>query len=82
MLRTFSRNFVALVTLLLGGVCYASESAGVIVYQPIITESEAHPKGFTILPIPFFGGTRRRQVTLFFAITKPNQLLTDAPPQR
>jgi hypothetical protein len=78
--RIFSRRFLAFPALLLCAVCYAGESAVVIVYQPIITESEADPKGFTILPIPFWwhnahGGHRYP----YFAITHPNQLSTDAP---
>jgi hypothetical protein len=53
-LKFFIRNLLGLLALLICGVCNASESAVVVVYQPIITESEAHPKGFTILPIPFW----------------------------
>lgn len=72
------RNFLALLALLFCGSSSASESAVVIVYQPIITESEAHPKGFTILPIPFWWHHTEGRHS-YFAITYPNQLLTDAP---
>jgi hypothetical protein len=77
-LRNFCRNLFALLALLFCGVCYAGEAGVIIVYQPIITESEAHPKGFTILPVPFWwhqAGLRHP----YFAITYPNQILTDAP---
>jgi hypothetical protein len=77
--RIFCRNFSILLALLPGGVCYASESAVIIIYQPIITESEAHPKGFTILPIPFWW-FQTAASDPFFAITQPNRLLSDAPP--
>ena len=77
-MRIFTRSFLALLALLLCGSSYAGEAGVIIVYQPIITGSEAHPKGFTILPIPFWwfqAGFRHP----YFAITHPNQLLTDAP---
>lgn len=77
-MRIFSRNFVVLPALLLCGVCNASESAVVIVYQPIITDSEAHSKGFAILPIPFWWHQTEARHP-YFAITHPNQILTDAP---
>ena len=79
-MRIFSGNFLVLLALRLCGVCYAGESAVVIVYQPIITDSEAHPKGFTILPIPFWWhNTHGGPPYPYFAITQPNQILTDAP---
>lgn len=78
-LRILSRGLLGFLALLVCSVCYASESAVIIIYQPIITESEAHPKGFTILPIPFWW-FQTAASDPYFAITKPNQLLTDAPP--
>ena len=62
--------------------CCAGVSTVTIVYQPILTTSEAvsveTPKGFMILPVPFlcyhFQGP-----TPYYAITQPNQILTDAP---
>ena len=77
-LRIFCRNFSVILALLLGGICYAGEAGVIIVYQPIITEREAHPKGFTILPIPFWWFQAGLSHP-YFAITYPNQLLTDAP---
>lgn len=77
-LRILIPNFLALLALLLCGSLSASESAVVIVYQPIITGSEAHPKGFVILPIPFWWHQTEAR-NPYFAITYPNQILTDAP---
>ena len=70
-LKILSRNLVVVIILLLGGVCNGSESAVVIIYQPIITESEAHPKGFKILPIPFWW-YHTAATDPFFAITQAN----------
>ena len=76
-------RFLTVVALLLGYTpCRAGVSAVFIVYQPIITASEAvtteTPKGFMILPVPFlcyhFQGPPP-----YYAITQPNQILTDAP---
>jgi hypothetical protein len=70
------------VVLLSCTLCRAGVSAIFIVYQPIITASEAvtteTPKGFMILPVPFlcyhFQGPPP-----YYAITQPNQILTDSP---
>ncbi|TLD69470.1 hypothetical protein FEM03_17670 [Phragmitibacter flavus] len=64
--------------LLLTHLAHAGESAVVTTYQPIITGSESHPKGFSIMPIPFlvyhFHGKPP-----YAAVAHSHELLTDAP---
>jgi hypothetical protein len=82
-MNTLKLHFLAIASVLL--TCSPSRagvSAVFIVYQPIITASEAvateTPKGFKILPVPFlcyhFQGPPP-----YYAITQLNQILTDAP---
>jgi hypothetical protein len=79
-MKTLKLHLLAM--LLATTVSSAGVSAVVIVYQPIITASEAviveSPKGFSVMPIPFscyhFQGN-----SPYYAITQPNQILTDAP---
>jgi hypothetical protein len=74
------RRFLAAFVFLVAGVCFAGESAVVIVYQPIITESEDTPMGVKILPVPFLWWNAHSGSPAFpySAITAHHQLLTDA----
>lgn len=76
-------NFFALVLVLLS--CASSRagvSAVVIVYQPIVTASDAvtaeTPKGFAVMAIPFLCHHFQGRAP-YYAIAQPNQILTDAP---
>lgn len=59
-------------------ITYAGESAVVTTYQPIITGSESHPKGFAIMPIPFLSFHHDGKPA-YRAVAHPHELLTDAP---
>ena len=76
-------RFFAVVAVLLSYTpCRAGVSTVTIVYQPILTTSEAvsveTPKGFVVLPVPFLCYHFQRRPP-YYAITQPNQILTDAP---
>jgi hypothetical protein len=62
--------------------CHAGASAVLIIYQPIMTGSEATvietPKGFAIMPIPYECYYYHGKPP-FYAIAQPNPILTDAP---
>jgi hypothetical protein len=82
-MNILNQRFLAVVALLLGDApCRAGVSAVFVVYQPIITASEAvtveAPKGFVVLAVPFLCYHYQGSPP-YYAITQPNQMLTDAP---
>jgi hypothetical protein len=82
-MNTLKPLLFAVVAMLLGySPCRAGVSAVCIVYQPIITASEAvtveTPKGFVILAVPFLCYHYQGHPP-YYAITQPSPMLTDAP---